>query len=631
MLALAEENQLRQWHSNPVYYQRKKTIVELFEEQVKRSADQVAIVCAHQQFTYEELNCRANQVAHYLKNLGAGRETLVGLYMERSVEAVISLLGILKLGAAYVPLDTRHPAERLKYMVNSGRINLLLTQRKLKPVLEQSGATVICVDSEWLKISEESTENLACAIDVQNLLYVIYTSGSTGRPKGVAIQHDSACNLAMAQSQVFDIRPGDRVLQFASLGFDASVSEWTTALLTGACLVLPAGEMPLIGPALVELLRREKITHVTLLPSALGTIEDARLPDLKTLIVAGEACPLDLVRSRSQQCRVLNAYGPTEATVCAAISDPLTGESVPIGRSMANVELYVLDEHLRETGIGIAGELYIGGAGVARGYLGQPSLTADRFIPDPFSGEAGARMYRSGDLVKYRLDGNLEYLGRTDDQIKLRGYRIELGEVEAALREQPQVRDAAVLLRGEANEEKRLVAYVVAQNGAGISNSALRNALRSTLPEYMVPSAFLALDQLPLNTNGKVDRRKLAALGNVAPVQTEQFVPAENELERRLVEIWQEVLNLERVSINDNFFEVGGSSLLVITLRKRIESYLGVPLSVADLFRYPTIKYVSEFLANAVPTSPLDKSHRAQIRLQMAKRRQTKKKERMHS
>jgi amino acid adenylation domain-containing protein len=490
------------------------TIHQLFEEQVARSPDAPAVIFGDDEVSYAELNTQANQVAHYLRRRQIGVDTLVALFVERSVEMVAGLIGVLKAGAAYVPIDPEYPHDHVALILEDCGVAVVLSQQRLLDRLPAIGAEVVCLDRSSRELRAEPSENPAPTATALNLAYVIYTSGSTGRPKGVAIQHGGACNLARAQQELLAVHPGDRVLQFAALGFDASVSELMMALLNGAVLYIPSEARR--RWRLAKVLEESAVTVATLPPSAVAALPTSRLPTLKRLIVAGEACPPSIARAWSVGRAFYNMYGPTETSVCAsAYRVDESGEDatrVPIGTAIAGVRLYVLDADLDPAPEG-EGELYIGGAGVARGYLHQPELTASRFLPDPFSPEPGARMYRSGDLVRRNQAGQLEFLGRIDEQVKINGFRIEPAEIEAALANFSGVREAVVLVHEDERGTKRLVAHVVAYDpGSAPAPLELRRHLLAGLPEYMVPADYVVLEEFPFTPNGKVDRRKLADL-----------------------------------------------------------------------------------------------------------------------
>ncbi|MCL1472480.1 non-ribosomal peptide synthetase [Argonema antarcticum] len=463
LLTEFERQQLAAWNNTQTDYPKDACIHQLFEEQVERSRNAIALVFEDKQLTYQELNQRANQLAHHLRNLGVEPEVLVGICVERSLEMVVGILGILKAGGAYVPLDPAYPPERLTFMLEDASVPVLLTQAKLVESLPKHQGRVVCIDTDWEVIQRQSEENPEYSLKPDNLAYVIYTSGSTGKPKGVLVAHSGLSNLATAQIQIFNVQPNSRVLQFASLSFDASVSEIFMALVGGATLVIGTRESLLPGADLIQLLRDYAIATVTLPPSVLALLLPEELPTLQTIIVAGEACSPDLAAKWSLGRRFFNAYGPTESTVCATIAEYTDRHKslLPIGRPIANTQVYILDAQLQPVPIGIPGELYIGGAGLARGYLNRPDLTEQKFIPNPFSNEPNSRLYKTGDLVRYLSDGNIEFLGRIDHQVKIRGFRIELGEIEAVLSQHPDVRESVVIKREDESGNQRLVAYIV--------------------------------------------------------------------------------------------------------------------------------------------------------------------------
>jgi amino acid adenylation domain-containing protein len=467
---------LIEWNNTTTAFPHNKCIHHLFETQVACTPDAWAVIFENQHLTYCQLNQRANQLAYYLKKLGVGPEVLVGIYIERSLEMIIGLLGILKAGGAYVPLDPSYPSERLAFMLQDTQLPVILTLAKLagrlnnittlaQPFSATSKPAIVCLDSEWEIVARESEENPVTEMTAVNLAYVIYTSGSTGKPKGVLLEHRGLCNLAIAQIQTFNIQSTDRILQFASLNFDASIWEIVMALIAGATLCLATQDQLSPPTPLLQLLREQAITTVTLPPVVLANLSavEEPLPALQTIIVAGENCSANLVARWSPGRRFFNAYGPTETTVCATIAECTDGnQPPPIGRPIANTQVYILDDQLQPVPVGVEGELYIGGVGLARGYLNRPELTAEKFIPNPFSDDPNARLYRSGDLVRYRTDGNLEFLGRIDQQVKIRGFRIELGEIEAVLRQDSTVRDAVVIAyEDKSGGDKRLIAYIV--------------------------------------------------------------------------------------------------------------------------------------------------------------------------
>jgi amino acid adenylation domain-containing protein len=560
----------------------------LIEAQVEKTPDSTAVIMGAESLTYRELNCRANQVAHYLRSLGVGPEVLVGLCMERAIDAVVAILGILKAGGAYVPLDPVYPKERLEFMLADAGVRLLLTQARLAFDLPDHQATVVCIDGNPEEIASQSSDNPTTEVTCDSLAYVIYTSGSTGRPKGVMVTHRGIGNLAQAQIGMFDVTPHSRVLQFASLSFDASVSEMAMALCAGATLVLAPPEA-MIGPGLVALLEEQAITTVTLPPSVLATLPDCAFPELHTLAVAGEACPAELVARWAPGRNFLNAYGPTENTVCASMAKcQADGSRLTIGKPMANVQIYILDARKQPVAVGVPGEVYLGGAGLARGYLNRPELTAERFVANPFSAEPGARLYRTGDLARWLPDGDIDFLGRIDHQVKIRGFRIELGEIESALSQHPDVGEAIVIAREDEPGKKRLVAYLVAGLEAAPGVSELRRFLKEKLPEHMIPAAFVRLDAFPLSPNGKADRRALPAPDVSRPELEQAYAAPETDFQKALAAIWAGVLGIEKVGIHDNFFELGGASIQTLQVGEQAAAR-GLNVTPELIFQYQTI------------------------------------------
>jgi amino acid adenylation domain-containing protein len=578
-------------------YPQDKCVHQLFEEQVERTPDAMALVYQNEQLTYRELNTRANQLAHYLQGLGVGPDVLVGICVERSLEMVVGLLGILKAGGAYVPLDPTYPQERLAYMLSDSLLSVLLTQEKLVADLPEHTADVVCLDSQWGVISCESQENPVSGVQASNLAYVIYTSGSTGKPKGVLVVQQGLCNLAQAQIRLFDVNLDSRVLQFASFSFDASIWEVVMALCSGARLCLGTKKSLLPGPNLMQFLRTYNITHVTLPPSALAVVSYEELPALRTIVVAGEACSPDLVAQWSKNRRFFNAYGPTESTVCATVAEWTDSSSQPsIGRPIANTQIYILDSHLQPVPIGVIGELYIGGAGLARGYLNRPELTQEKFIVNPFSQEQGARLYKTGDLARYLPNDNIEFLGRIDQQVKIRGFRIELLEIEAILSQHPSVKQVLVIDREDVPGDKRLVAYIVHDQEQVPKVSELRCLLKEKLPDYMMPSAFVMLEAMPLTPNGKVNRKALPAPDTIRPDLEESFVSPRTTVEEVLAGIWSEVLRLKQIGIHDNFFHLGGHSLATTQILSRVRDVFQVELPFDSFFESPTIANLAKII-----------------------------------
>jgi amino acid adenylation domain-containing protein len=600
ILTVTERQQLLfEWNNTQQDYPN-QCIHQLFEQQVHKTPEAIAVVYKDEQLTYQELNSRSNQLARYLQKLGVAPEVLVGICIERSPQTIVGILGILKAGGAYLPLDPAYPPERLQFMVDDAQVSALLTQggSAWKPE-----GKLIYLDRDREIIARESQENPISGVTSANLAYVIYTSGSTGQPKGVLVQHQGLCNLAQAQIQTFELKPDNRILQFASLSFDASIFEIVMALGIGATLYLVPEEARL-GTGLISYLRHHAITHATLPPAVLKMLP-VELPALQTLISAGEACSPEIVNRWVGARRFFNAYGLTETTVWSTIAEVTDSNGKPsIGRAIANTQVYVLDAHLQPVPIGIPGELYIGGVGVARGYLNRPELTAEKFIPNPFSLaevrttkdetenllHSTERLYKTGDLVRYLPDGNLEFLGRLDRQVKIRGYRIELAEIESLLSQHPEVKEAVVVAREDEPGSQRLVAYVVPNPKSKIQNlksNDLCRFLTEKLPVYMIPSAFVVLSSLPLTPSGKVDQSALQALtiGNL----DRSFVAPRTATEATLATLWAKLLHLEQVSIQDNFFELGGNSLLAIHLLEQVNQQFEQNLPLSDLFIAPTV------------------------------------------
>jgi len=589
------------WNDTRADYPDALCVHQLFEEQAALRPEAPAVVTPDVELTYGELNRRANRFARSLRRLGAGPEVAVGVMLESSRAALVALLGVLKSGGAYLPLDPSYPPERLRFMLEDARVSLLITRPGLREELSRDYAgRVVTLEDERDDPDPEGDENLPPAASPDSLAYVIYTSGSTGTPKGVMVAHRGICNLAAAQARAFDVRPESRVVQFAPLSFDASVSEIFMALTAGATLCLGARETLYLETDFVPLLRGLSVTTATLPPAVLSLLNPLEFPDIQTVISAGESCTPDLVARWAPGRRFFNAYGPTEATVCATVAECTADEpgAPPIGRPISNVRVYLLDAGLNPVPVGVRGELCVAGAGLARGYLGRPSLTADRFLPDHFSHEPGARLYRTGDLARWLADGQLEFLGRDDQQVKVRGFRIEPGEVEAALSAHESVRDCVVVAQGEAAHERRLVAYYVAAAGREVDAAALQEFARERLPAFMVPSVFVALDELPLTPSGKVDRLLLPAPEPTSVRGAEAFVAPSTPTEKKLAEIWAELLGITAVdvddhflvSIHDHFFNLGGHSLLAIKMFSRVREAFGVELPLNLIFTSaPTI------------------------------------------
>lgn len=581
-----------------------KPLVEAIAEQAKLSPESVALVMGADELTYGELDQHASQLANYLQSLGAAPEVLVGLCLERSAEFVIAALAILKCGAAYLPMDAAHPAERLRFIMQDAGISLLVTRANLAESLSIRGVRMIDLDAERETIRHASKESPKADLQADQLAYVIYTSGSTGEPKGVEITHRNLSNLIAWHLRAFSVDSSARATFQAGVGFDAAVWEIWPALTVGAALYLPADWTRLSAELLRDWLVAKKIT-ISFVPTAIAE-QLIALPwpaetALRFLLTGADT--LQRHPPPALPFKLVNNYGPTECTVVASsglIAAAPHRESVPtIGSSIDNVQLHIADEHLREMADGEAGEIYIGGAGVARGYRNRPDLTAQRFVPDPF-GVSGARLYRTGDRARRLPNGEIAFLGRLDDQVKIRGYRIELGEINAALKSHESVQSSIVIAREDVPGEKRLVAYLVASPGAIRDEQSLRESLRLRLPDYMEPAAFVWVDSLPLTPNGKIDRAALPAPSATDASRTEPFVAARTPVEETLSGIITEVLKVPRVSVHDDFFHLGAHSLLGAQVIARVRGVFGAELKLLDVFDSPTVAELSVKIEEAL-------------------------------
>lgn len=624
LLTEAERQQiLVEWNDTATDYPTDKTIHQLFEEQVTRTPDNIAVLFEDDQLTYRELNNRSNQLAHHLRTLGVGPEVLVGICVERSIEMVVGLLGILKAGGAYLPLDPTYPAERLAFMLTDANVSVLLTQSHLReglPVgaLRQAQGTikVVCLDRDWAEIEPLPHANLEVAVKPDNLVYVIYTSGSTGQPKGVMIEQGALAHHISHMTSLYQLTPMDRVLQFATISFDTAHEQIFATLISGAGLVLRGNAVWSLAEFNQNLLKYG-LTVIDLSPAYLHELflnwlnqsNQFFTSQLRLIITGGEKITPATLRlwqqlSTKHKVRFINAYGPTEATIGATIFDltdyPIdeTIKNLPIGRPIDNVQTYVLDKSGQPVPIGVSGELHIGGAGLARGYLNRPDLTAEKFIPNPF-GEG--RLYKTGDLARWLPDGNIEFIGRLDHQVKIRGFRIELGEIETVLTQHEAVQDVVVMAK-DSGDQKRLVAYLTPNSQHLIPE--LRAYLQEKLPAYMIPSAFVLLDEFPLTPNGKVDRNALPRLemGNLATDRV--YESPQTPTEELLAAIWAAVLGREQIGRHDDFFELGGHSLLAIQLMAKIEANMGQRLPLTRLFQAPTIAQFAKLLSQDGSAQP---------------------------
>ncbi|MGD1075767.1 MAG: amino acid adenylation domain-containing protein [Thermodesulfovibrionales bacterium] len=595
LLSAAEQHQLLvEWNATATDSPKDLCIHELFEAHVERTPDALAVVFENQQLTYRELNALANKLAHYLRRQEVGPEVPVGICMERSLGLIIGILGILKAGGVYVPLDMAYPEERLAFMLEDASPLVILTQRRLAEKFHNTKARILRIDAESEAIAQETEENVIGGASAKNLAYVIYTSGSTGLPKGIAIEHRSAVNLVKWATDIYSPAELSGVLASTSICFDLSVFELFASLCNGGTVILAENVLQL-----ASLPAAGQVTLINTVPSAMRELLRLEaLPfSVQTINLAGEPLPLEMVQHLYQLpgiTKVYDLYGPSETTTYSTFSLRRPDGPCTIGRPLANTQIYLLDEEKQPVPIAVRGELYIGGDGLARGYLNRPELTAERFLSDPFSSVPFARLYRTGDLARYLPDGNIEFLGRIDDQVKIRGFRIEPGETESVLGQHAAVRNAVVLSRDDRLGDKELAAYVVPNEKSGISTTELRTFLQEKLPAYMVPSTFVVLDSLPLTPNGKVDRRALLTPDHFKPGPTKTFVAPRNVLEYQLKGIWERVLGIEPIGVKDNFFELGGHSLLAVRLASEIKKMPRNRSPVMAIFQCPTIEQLAE-------------------------------------
>ena len=593
-----------------------KCIHQLFEEQAQKTPNNIAVVFEDKELTYRELNQRANQLAQYLQKQGVGPEILVGLCIERSLEMIVGLLGILKAGAAYVPLDPALPTEALAARLQDSQASFLVSHSSLAHTFEQ--ITAIYLDKDWETIACESGANSSSKVRINNLAYVLFTSGSTGKAKGVAVEHQQLLNYVNAIIEKLNLSEFTNFALVSTFAADLGNTVLFPSFCTGGCLHVISYECATDPTAFAEYCRRYPIDCLKIVPSHISSLLLSFTPESilprQRLILGGEAVSWQLIEQIQQyapDCQIFNHYGPTEATVgvlthlveiCDELSCIATSKTVPLGKPLANTQVYVLDEQLQLAPIGVKGEVYIGGAGLARCYLDQPELTAVKFIPNPFSEEPGTRLYKTGDLGRYLPDGTIEFLGRSDYQVKIRGFRIELAEIEAVLCQHPLVRETVVVAREEASGEKRLVAYLVPKDESLLENGKLsdwRSFLNERLPEYMVPSNFVILKALPLTSNGKVNRQELPVPEEVQR-QIHLGKMPQTPVEEVIAGIWSQILNLEQVGIDNNFFELGGHSLLATQVASKIREALQVDLPLRSLFELPTVAALAERIEKAL-------------------------------
>ncbi|MBI1959904.1 MAG: amino acid adenylation domain-containing protein, partial [Candidatus Rokubacteria bacterium] len=575
------------------------------EAQVARTPDAVAVVFEDQRLTYQQLNQRANRLAHHLRAGGVGPDTLVGVCLERSLDLVVALLGILKAGGAYVPLDPTYPAERLRFMLEDAAPAALIVHARTAGSLPATAVPVLDLDADAESIAAQPDHAPDGIASCSHLAYVLYTSGSTGQPKGIAVPHRAVTRLVVNTNYV-TLGPADVLAQISNVSFDAATFEVWGALLHGARLVIIPKEVSLVPRDLAAAIERHRVTTLFLTTSLFNQVAreaPGAFRGLRECLFGGETAEPRWVREvleHERPERLLHVYGPTEATTFASwypVESVAPGAAtIPIGRPISNTEIYILDGHLSPVPIGVVGELCIGGPGLARGYLNRPGLTAERFIPDPFSDDPEARLYRTGDLARFLADGKIEFVGRMDHQVKIRGHRVELGEIEAALGRHPRVRQAVVAVHDHSTAGRRLVAYVAADPGRAPRTAELRAFLRDTLPDYMVPAAFVLLDRLPLTANGKLDRAALpwSEIGDAA--REDSLVAPLNPLEEILTQVWEEMLGVKPIGVTDNFFDLGGHSLLAVRMMEAIERECGRRLPPATLFEGATIEHLAAHL-----------------------------------
>jgi amino acid adenylation domain-containing protein len=602
-----EQQQLAAWNDTEQKYPQNACVPQLVAACAARMPDATALVSGERTLNYRELNQHANRLAHHLQACGVGPEVLVGICIERSLDMVVGLLGILKAGAAYVPMDPAYPSERLNFMVGNAQVPVLVTQRHLVARFVSSTAHIICLDDDAALLMQQDATDPITQPKITDLAYVIYTSGSTGQPKGALSTHNGLLNLVFWHQRAFGITPADRATQLASPAFDATGWELWPYLTAGASVYLPDEDTR----STPTLLRDWLVSHgttITFLPTALAesimSLEWPSTTKLRFLLTGADK--LQHYPAPGLPFTLVNNYGLTEASVVSTSGRvlPTDHADVPpsIGHPIANTQIYLLDEQLRQVPIGEPGELYIAGAGLARGYLNRPELTTERFIPNPFSDQPGARLYKTGDLARFRPDGQIEFIGRIDQQIKIRGYRIEPGEVAAVLNRHPSVQASVVVAHEGTSGHKRLVAYIVLVPGAWVSASSLQETLLASLPDYMVPSAFVILEALPLTPNGKVDHRALPAPDAINTLHDEIGILPGTPTEVWLAEIVTSLLGLEQIDIDDNFFMLGGHSLLGAQIIARVSETVGVDLTLRTLVNAPTIRQLSAEIERSLMT-----------------------------
>ena len=602
-LPLLTESERRQilveWNRTGSDYPRDKCVHQLFEAQAARTPEATAVKFRDQQLTYRELNDRANRLAHYLRRCGIGREERVGVYVERSLDMMVALFAVQKAGAAYVPLDPDYPRERIGITLQDADVKMIISQQSLASSLPTGSAKVFCLDSDWKNLEKESCENPAPVSDPSDLIYIIFTSGSTGRPKGVQVPHRAVVNLLTFMAKQLAMNSSDVFPALASFAFDMCIPELYLGLMVGGQVAIGERETALNGEELAQWLTRVRATVVHATPTMWRLLLDAGFTG-KGLrrIIGAEPFPQELCnRLLEAEPSLFNFYGPTETTVWSTMQQFCSaGELVTVGRPIANTRIYLLDRNRQLVPVGVPGEIYIAGDGVTRGYLRQPDLTEAKFLRDPFAADALAKMYKTGDLGRYLPDGRIEFLGRGDHQVKLRGFRIELGEIESVLQQQKGVSMAVATVREDFANDRRLVAYLIPEAGVTLQKSVLRDALKRRVPDYMMPSAFVIQEKMPLSANGKIDRRALPAPEDGDHGESADAVLPQTATEQKLAAIWTEVLRRNHLGVNDNFFELGGHSLMATQVVSRIRTQFGCNLPLRSLFEHPTIHGLAQLL-----------------------------------
>jgi amino acid adenylation domain-containing protein len=613
LLNPAERHQLlAQWNDTRADYPRSESVVTLFEAQARNSPDALAVEFQGQQVSFAELNARANQLAHYLIENGVGPEMKTGICMERSIEMLVGIFGVLKAGGAFVPLDPTYPAERLNYILADTAAGVVLSQQRLVKNMPESGARVICLDEGWDEVAGRSRENPYRAVEPEHLAYIIYTSGSTGLPKGVMVTHQGFANYVLWSIRAYALEAGQGAPVHSPLTFDLTITSVFPPLAAGKTVLLIADDQGVEGLSSI-LKKGSDFSLLKITPSHLEVLSQLlRDEDLegvaRRIIIGGEALlaeSLAFWKSRAPGTRLINEYGPTETVVGCCVyevrdDDPASG-AIPIGRPIANTQLYLLDSRMQPVPVGVGGELLIGGDGLARGYLNRPETTAEKFVPNPFASEPGARLYKTGDIARYLPDSNIEFLGRTDDQVKVRGFRIELGEIEAALSGHPSVRECAVVVREASGGDKQLVGYAAVDASENLTSRELRTYLLAKLPEYMAPTTFILLEALPLTANGKIDRKNLPSSGEESRSEGQaDYLAPRDAVEQQLAEIWENLLEIRHIGVRSSFFDLGGHSLTAVRLLAQIQKRFGQELPLNSLMRASTIEAMAGLIRDQV-------------------------------